>query len=181
MQKLVSLLLLFISFSASAQYKSQLEMIKKYPSGNYQVYRFDNRRLDKVGKLWPITINMGSNGLVETVVIKRSGVVDEEFKPDLKEQPGYFAFETTKLMFLENYAVYYKQNTDYSGNTSYDILYEFIPEGGGPKDSKEVSADIAAYRTATLNSQSGTRVNIAKNQAEAEAKEKAENSTNLKQ
>jgi hypothetical protein len=177
MQKLVSLLLLFLSFSASAQFKSQLELIKKFPSGNYTVYRFDNRKLDKLGKLWPITINMGSNGLVETVLVKRSGVIDEEFKPDLKEQPGYFAYDNTKLMFLENYAVYYKQSTDYSGNTVYDILYEFIPEGGGPQDMKDASADIAAYRKATLNSQSGTRADIAKNQAETEAKERAENST----
>ena len=105
MHKLLSIIYIFLSLSASAQYKSQLELVKKYPSGNYSVYRNVGGKLDKVGKQWPIQINMGSGGLIESVLIKRSGVVDEEFKPDLKEQPGYFSYDKAKLIFLENYAV----------------------------------------------------------------------------
>ncbi len=177
MQKLVSLLLLFISFSAGAQYKSQLDIIKKYPSGNYTVYRNDQGKLDKVNKLWPITVNMSAAGLIESVVVKRSGVIDEEFKPDLKEQPGYFAYEGIKLMFLENYAVYYKQQLSSDGSAKYEVMYEFIPEGGNSRGLKDVAEDIAAYRSATLTNQSGARETITKNKVEAEEKERAENST----
>lgn len=177
MQKLLFFLFISISLTTTAQYKSQLELIKKYPTGNYTVYRNDQGKLDKVGKLWPITVNMSGDGLVESVVVKRSGVIDEEFKPDLKEQPGYFAYEGTKLMFLEDYAVYYKQKLNSDGSVLFDILYEFIPEGGSSRGLKEVPADIAAYRTATLNSQSGTREVITKNREEAEAKEREANST----
>ena len=177
MHKLLSIIYIFLSLSASAQYKSQLELVKKYPSGNYSVYRNVGGKLDKVGKQWPIQINMGSGGLIESVLIKRSGVVDEEFKPDLKEQPGYFSYDKAKLIFLENYAVYYTQSMHSDGQVTYEILYEFVTESGSSRVFKDAIADIAAYRAATLASQSGARVVIAKNNAATEEKERTENST----
>jgi hypothetical protein len=104
-------------------------------------------------------------------------VVDETFVPDLKEQPGYFSYDANKLIFFEGYAAYYKQATIYDGSTKYDVLYQLIPEGGNSKSLQAAEADIVAYRTATLNSQTDTRQAIAKNKEVAEQKEREENST----
>lgn len=176
------LLLIATGLHSTAQFKNQNEILAKYISGNYTVYRNDQGKLDKVNKVWPITINKASskdaagNDLVESILVKRAGVVDELFVPDLKEQPGYFSYDANKLIFFDDYAAYYKQ-TSSNGSVSYDVLYEFIPEGGSSKSLKAAAEDIAAYRTATLNSQGGTRQAIAQNQAANEAKEREENST----
>ncbi len=177
MRLLSYLFVLLLSINGNTQYKSQLEISKNYTNGNYVVYRNDLGKLDKVGKLWPLTINRSSDGLIESVLIKRSGVIDEEFKPDLKEQPGYFFYDDARLMFLESYAVYYKQKLGSDGSAVYDVMYEFIPDGGSSRSLKDVPADIAAYRAATLNNQSTARADIAKNKEAAEAKEREENST----
>jgi hypothetical protein len=176
------LLLLIFPITIQAQFKNQNEILAKYSSGNYTVYRNDQGKLDKVNKVWPIAINKASskdangNDLIESVLVKRAGVVDENFVPDLKEQPGYFSYDANKLIFFDDYAAYYKQ-TSSNGAVTYDVLYEFIPEGGSSKSLKTAAEDIAAYRTATLNNQSTTRTVIAQNREANEAKEKEENST----
>lgn len=181
--RLIFLILLMIAgLHAGAQFKNQHEILAKYSSGNYTVYRNDQGKLDKVNKLWPIAINKtpgkdaNGNDLVESVLIKRAGVVDELFVPDLKEQPGYFSYDASKLIFFEDYAVYYKQRTGDAGFI-YEVLYEFTPEGGNAKSLKTAADDIAAYRNATLNSQTTTRTIIAQHKEANEVKEREENST----
>lgn len=183
MRFLLLLLLLIASGSnTKAQFKNQNEILAKYSSGNYTVYRNDQGKLDKVNKAWPVTINkapgkdVNGNDLVESILVKRAGVVDELFVPDLKEQPGYFSYDANKLIFFSDYAVYYKQRTGDAGFI-YDVLYEFIPEGGNSKSLKSAADDIAAYRNATLNNQTATRTIIAQNKEAKEAKEREENST----
>ena len=178
MRHLIFFLLITIGIAANAQFKNQNEILANYSNGNYTVYRNDQGKLDKVNKQWPIAINRSNDNLIESIVVKRAGVVDEEFKPDLKEQPGYFSYEANKLIFFDGYAVYYKQENGYgNGVINYDVLYEFIPENGSSKSLKAAADDIAAYRTATLNSQSSTRETIAKNNESKEAKERDDNST----
>lgn len=176
------LLLIAAAFNSNAQFKNQNEVLTKYVSGNYTVYRNDQGKLDKVNKTWPVTINKGAgkdvNGhdLIESILIKRSGVVDELFVPDLKEQPGYFSYDANKLIFFNDYAAYYTQ-TSVDGALTYEVLYEFVPEGGSSKSLKAAAEDIAAYRTATLYNQGATRITIAQNKEASEAKEREENST----
>ena len=100
MRQTILCLLLCSVFFANAQFKNQTEILSKYSNGNYTVYRNDQGKLDKVNKQWPITINRSSDNLIESIVVKRAGVVDETFVPDLKEQPGYFAYEANKLISL---------------------------------------------------------------------------------
>ncbi len=176
------LLLMATVLNSTAQFKNQNEVLAKYISGNYTVYRNDQGKLDKVNKTWPITINKAAgkdvhgNDLIESILVKRSGVVDELFVPDLKEQPGYFSYDANKLIFFNDYAAYYKQ-TSVDGAYTYDVLYEFIPEGGSAKSLKAAAEDIAAYRAATLHNQGATRTVIAQNKEANEAKEREENST----
>jgi hypothetical protein len=178
----IFLLLFIFPLTIQAQFKNQNEILAKYSSGTYTVYRNDQGKLDKVNKVWPIAINKASgkdangNDLIESVLVKRAGVVDELFVPDLKEQPGYFSYDANKLIFFNDYAAYYKQ-TSSNGEVTYDVLYQFVPEGGSSKSLKAAAEDIAAYRTATLNNQSTTRTVIAQNKEANEAKEREENST----
>jgi len=172
------LLLIATGLHSNAQFKNQNAILAKYNSGSYTVYRNDQGKLDKVNKVWPIVITKASgkdangNDLIESVLVKRAGVVDENFVPDLKEQPGYFSYDANKLIFFNEYAAYYKQTSNSDGLVIYDVLYEFIPEGGSSKSLKTAAEDIAAYRTATLNSQSTTRTVIAQNKEANETKER---------
>lgn len=178
MRLLLFLMLLFTSATVSAQFKNQAEVLGKYSNGNYTIYRNDQGKLDKVAKQWPVEINRGADNSIESILIKRAGVVDELFVPDLKEHPGYFSFESAKLIFFDDYAVYYKQNNSaYNSTVGYDVLYELVPANGSSKSLKAAAEDIAAYRTATLNSQGSIRTEIAKNKEATEQKEREENST----
>ncbi len=188
MQLIITFLFTILTLGTTAQFKNQNEVLSKYSSGSYTVFRNDQGKLDKVNKAWPLTINKAGTkdaqgfDVVENILVKRAGVVDETFVPDLKEQPGYFSYEASKLIFFDDYAVYYKQNNSgYNSSVSYEVLYEFIPEGGNSRSLKSAAEDITAYRAATLNNQSGTRQDIAKNKEAAEQKEREENSTKGKQ
>ncbi|MCX6316469.1 MAG: hypothetical protein NTW29_04215 [Bacteroidetes bacterium] len=162
---------------AFSQYKNQHEMLSNYTSGNYSVYRNDQGKLDKVNKQWPVTITRNADNKVENVLVKRAGVVDELFVPDLPEQPGYFSYESAKLIFFDNYAVYYKQiNGSTNSSITYEVLYELIPANGDSKSLKAAAEDIAAYRTAALNSQTTIRTEMAQNKEAAEQKERDQNS-----
>lgn len=178
MRFLILLFMFTLPVLAFSQYKNQHEILSNYTSGNYTVYRNDQGKLDKVNKQWPVVINRSADNKVENVLVKRAGVVDETFIPDLPEQPGYFSYDAAKLIFFENYAVYYKQNnSSINSSVTYDVLYELVPGNGESRSLKAAAEDIAAYRAATLNSQGTVRTAIAQHKEAAELKEREENST----
>lgn len=171
---LVFLLLFF--FRAESQYQSQLELSKKFSDGNYIVYRNDQGKLDKVAKLWPISI-VRSGDVIEKIIVKRAGVVDEEYIPDLKDAPGYFVYEDYRLIFLDNMLMCYKQSDNGVKAEHFQIVYEFMSDAAA-KTMKfdEAKEYLASYRKATLSNQSNTRESIAKTKEANEAKEREANS-----
>ncbi|MEN9548388.1 MAG: hypothetical protein RIR12_979 [Bacteroidota bacterium] len=175
--RITFLLCFFLITTASkAQYQTQLDLANNFTDGNYTVYRNDQGKLDKVAKLWPISIVRTGN-VIDKIIVKRAGVVDEEYIPDIKEAPGYFFYEDYRLVFTSSLILCYKQRGSGYEVGEFEIAFEFINDSGSkPIKFDQAKEYLVAYRKATLANQSSSREVISKNKEAAELKEREEHS-----
>jgi hypothetical protein len=176
MQYLLTACLFFFTFLSNAQYQTQLELSKNFTDGNYIVYRNDLGKIDKIAKQWPINI-VRNGDVIEKIVVKRAGVVEEEYMPDLKESPGYFMGDNYRLIFLQDIILCYKQSGNGYNASDFDLAFEFTLDANAKTlKVEEAKQYLANYRNATLAHQSTARETIAKNKEANEAKEREANS-----
>ncbi len=156
-------------FTSNAQ-ESQSTILKNFESGNYTVYKLnDKKKFEKIKKTWPIEITkQGDN--VSKVLVKRAGILDEIFEADVPGFPAYFAFKIFRLSFINDYGVYYEWNGKQQATTKYIL----VKPGGSFNGSPEtINKNIAAYATSTFKKQTGARANVKEAKAEiAEADRK---------
>ncbi|WP_339810980.1 hypothetical protein [uncultured Imperialibacter sp.] len=165
------ILLFFLVFSAARAQESQNTILNGFESGNYTVYKLGEKgKFEKVGKPWPVVITK-QGGNVSEVLVKRSGILDEPFTPDVPGYPAYFAFKDLRLSFLNDYGVYYEWNGKQEATTKYVL----VKEGGNFNlDPGAINKLVAAYATATFKNQTSARDNVKAEKAElAEAERKA--------
>lgn len=162
---LLSFIILSFCFKLFSQ-ESQNSIIKNFNSGNYTIYKVvDNKKFEKVKKKWPVEISK-SGDKVTSVLVKRSGILDELFKPDVPGYPAYFAYKIFRLSFLKSYAIYYEWNGKQEAKTKYVL----VKNGGNfSLNLKETNLAVAKYATATFKNQTSARANI--NEAKAEKAE----------
>lgn len=167
----------FLALFANAQ-ESQHEILKKFNSGNYTVYKVvDNKKIEKVSKKWPVEITK-SGDKVTSVLVKRSGILDELFKPDVPGYPAYFAFKTFRLSFVKSYAIYYEWNGKQEAKTKYVL----VKDGGSFNLSlKEANLQVAQYATATFKNQTSARANVKEEKKEQKEADRLANSLQNKQ
>ena len=124
----------------------------------------------KVGKPWPVVITKQGDNVSE-VLVKRSGILDEPFAPDVPGYPAYFAFKDLRLSFLNDYAVYYEWNGKQEATTKYVLVKEGSNFNLDPGATNQL---VATYATATFKNQTSARDNVKAEKAElAEAERKA--------
>ena len=169
----INTLVIFICFgifSVQAQ-ESQNDILQNFDSGSYAVYKVtDKKKFEKVKKAWPVEITKSGNS-VASVLVKRSGILDESFAPDVPGYPAYFAYKTYRLSFMKDYAVYYEWNGKQQAKTKYVLVK---PGGNFSAKWEDTNTNIANYATATFKNQSGARANVKEAKAEmAEADRKA--------
>ncbi|PHS66883.1 MAG: hypothetical protein COB12_05485 [Flavobacterium sp.] len=172
MKNIINYLILSIClgiFTSNAQ-ESQSTILKNFESGNYTVYKLnDKNKFEKIKKTWPVEITkQGDN--VSKVLVKRAGILDELFEADVPGYPAYFAFKNFRLSFINDYAVYYEWNGKQQATTKYIL----VKPGGSFNGSPEIiNKNIAAYASATFKKQTGARANVKEAKAEiAEADRK---------
>ncbi|MBL4662388.1 MAG: hypothetical protein JKY22_02235 [Flavobacteriaceae bacterium] len=143
-------------FSISAQ-ESQNDILATFDSGAYTVYKVtDKKKFEKVKKTWPVEIT--KNGLaVSQVLVKRSGILDEPFTPDVPGYPAYFAYKTYRLSFMKDYAIYYEWNGKQEAKTKYVLVK---PGGSFGEKWEEANTKVAKYAIATFKNQNGARANV---------------------
>ncbi len=163
--------------SAKAQ-KSQNEILQQFESGKYTVYKVtDKEKFEKIKKTWPVEITKVRDD-VSQVLVKRSGILDELFKPDVPGYPAYFAYKTYRLSFMKDYAVYYSWNGKQQATTKYIL----VKPGGDFGASWEVTnKNVATYATATFKNQTGARANVKQAKAKMVEAERKANSLEGKQ
>ena len=169
----INTLVIFICFgifSVQAQ-ESQNDILQNFDSGSYAVYKVtDKKKFEKVKKAWPVEITKNGNS-VASVLVKRSGILDESFAPDVPGYPAYFAYKTYRLSFMKDYAVYYEWNGKQQAKTKYVLVK---PGGSFSGKWEDTNTNIANYATATFKNQSGARANVKEAKAKmAEADRKA--------
>jgi hypothetical protein len=76
-----------------------------------------NKTKDIKTKGWPITIET-QNGQVSKIILKRAGVIDEFYEPDIPKNPAYFYNNKNRIVFFDGILHYYQP-----GQNSINILY----------------------------------------------------------
>ncbi|MEP2023322.1 MAG: hypothetical protein ABJH98_14680 [Reichenbachiella sp.] len=161
------LVLLLLSYGSVIGQESQSQILKNFESGSYSVYKVANKKLQSVSKPWPVQITDDAS----QVTIKRAGIIDEVFKPDVPGYPAYFAYKVFRLSFINDYAVYYEWNGKQQATTKYVLV-----KPGGKLDGKleDVNRSVETYAIATFKNQTNARADVKEEKAElAEAERKA--------
>lgn len=170
MKRLYFVLFLVIGTLHCFAQQSQNELFERYADGLYHVYMANDKgKLEQVAKEWPIQI-IKNSGTVSKILLKRSGILDENFVPDVPGYPAYYYYKNYRLTFLPEYVVYYEWNAKQEAK----VKYIFVKEGERFKASLDAAnAEVQKYVTATFANQSSAKATRKADQAkEAEAERK---------
>jgi hypothetical protein len=165
--KSIFLILFFISLSQYAQYKNQNDILSTYTSEKYSVYKVEKVSYDKykfvgIKKQWPINFKKSGNEITN-ILVKRAGILDENFKPDVSGYPAYFAFSTYRLTFIDNLGIYYSWN----GKEQATVKYVFVKKGSSLNYKfKDLNKKVATYAKAVFKNQTSARANVKEKKAE---------------
>lgn len=104
------------AFQIGAQ--NQTELLKNFSSTSLvPASVVQNKAKEIKTKQWPITIET-KNGQVSKIILKRAGVIDEFYEPDIPKNPGYFYNNKNRIVFFDGIFHYYQP-----GQNSINILY----------------------------------------------------------
>ncbi|MGV6827871.1 MAG: hypothetical protein ACWA45_00580 [Flavobacteriales bacterium] len=181
-QNILLITFLSVVFMVKAQ-ESQNDLLVSYETGKYSVYKLANKKsyqkqeFEKVNKQWPIEISKERNQ-VSQVLVKRAGIIDEVFKPDVPGYPAYFAYKTYRLTFLKDYAVYYEWN----GKQEAKAKYIFVKPGKSfNKKPEEVNLNVKKYAVATFKNQTNARATVKQEKQVLAESERLKNSLQNKE
>lgn len=180
MKKFLSLIILFLAFTVQSQ-KNQNEILTDFQSGKYSVYKvekvsYKKYKMVKVKKQWPIEISKSGNN-VTNVLVKRAGILDENFKPDVPGHPAYFNFKAYRLTFINDLGIYYTWN----GKEEATTKYVFSKSGGLSKSYNDLNKEVATYAKAVFKNQTNARANVKEQKAAVAEAERKQNSLQNKQ
>lgn len=180
-QQITTLFLLLLVCTGFAQ-KNQNEILNSYNSGKFSVYKVDkvsynNYKFNKVKKPWPIEFTK-SGADVTNVLVKRAGILDENFKPDVPGHPAYFSFSNYRLTFIDNLGIYYTWNSKEQAAAR----YVFVKDGGNlHKSYDELNKLVANYAKSVFKNQTGARAEVKVKKAQLAEEERKKNSLQNKQ
>lgn len=175
MRSLTALILFFCTLFSQAQ-KNQNEILSGFESGKYTVFKvekisYGNYKMVKVKKQWPLQINKSGN-TTSSVLVKRAGILDELFKPDVPGHPAYFNFKEYRLTFTDDIAIYYT----WSGKEKATTKYVFSKGSSLSKNFEELNKSVEKYARAVFKNQTGARAEVKKQKAAIAEAERRENS-----
>lgn len=170
MKQITTFLILFLCVGSLIAQQNQNEILQNYSSGAYTVYKVTaKKKFEKVKKAWPIEITK-NGGAITQVLVKRSGILDENFEADVPGYPAYYGFNVYRLSFLKNFAAYYEWN----GKQEAKIKYVFVKQGSSfSKSWEDTNQEVAAYAIEIFASQTNARADVKKEKvalAEADRK-----------
>ncbi|WP_299159685.1 hypothetical protein [uncultured Tenacibaculum sp.] len=180
MKKYTSILLMFLAVICQAQ-ENQNKILAAFQSGKYTVFKvekvsYKKYKMVKVKKQWPITFTKSGED-VSNVLVKRAGILDENFKPDVPGHPAYFNFSTYRLTFINGIGVYYSWN----GKEEATTKYVFSKNGSLSKKYEELNKIVENYSKAVFKNQTNARANVQEQKAVLAEGERKKNSLQDKQ
>lgn len=179
MKNLTILLTLVISILNTNIYgqENQHQLLKSVESGSFSIFKSVGpsykKKWETVKKPWPVIIEK-KEGNIQSVLVKRAGILDEKFVPDIAAMPAYFKFNVKRLTYLDGKIYYYK----WIGKTSSaEIEYVLVKQGESFKGKwEEENAKLATYVKQVIAKQGDAREEIALNKEANAEKERRANS-----
>ncbi|SMD33169.1 hypothetical protein SAMN04488029_1533 [Reichenbachiella faecimaris] len=168
------LIILLLSYGSVYGQESQTQILKNFESGSYSVYKVADKKLQPVSKPWPVQISEDAS----QVTVKRAGIIDEVFKPDVPGYPAYYAYKVFRLSFINDYAVYYEWNGKQQSTTKYVLVK---PGGKFNGRLEEVNNEIETYAKATFKNQTNARADVKEQKQHMAEAERLANSLENKQ
>jgi hypothetical protein len=140
------------SYFSPAQ-ESQHKILEKYESGSFSVFKINDKgKFEQIKKKWPITISKSE------ILVKRAGILDENFKADVPGYPAYYLFQAYRLTFQPNYIAYYTWD---SRRTKAKAKYVFVKDGASLNlKPEELNIEVANYCKATFAKQTSARADV---------------------
>lgn len=156
MKRLLQILFILFSYNSLFAQQSQNDLLQNYSDEAYTVYQVnDKAKLEPIAKTWPIQFIKASSNIAK-IIVKRSGILDEPFTPDVAAYPAYFFYKNYRLTFLPGYAVYYKWNAKQEVKTK----YVFVKANNKLHDDIEtINTNVQKYVLATFKNQSSAKAN----------------------
>lgn len=182
MKKFFTSVFTFLIVITSLAQQNQNEILAEFESGKYTVYKvekvsYDKYKMVKIKKQWPIDFTKSGNSITN-VLVKRAGILDENFKPDVSGYPAYFSFSTNRLSFINNLGIYYSWN----GKEQATTKYVFTKDNSNlNKSYKELNSMVEVYAKAIFKNQTSARVEVKEQKKAIAEAERKQNSLQEKQ
>jgi hypothetical protein len=168
-----SFLLIIMCLSSATLFaqKNQNEYAGKFVSGQYSVFKVIEKSYNKyvfepVKKKWPIEVT-SDGGSISQVLVKRAGIIDEIFKPDVPNYPAYFGFQDLRVTYIDGLLYYYKWTSKNAAEIKYIMSSSKTVSG----KLDPYKAELETYVKGVANNQTGAKEEIKqqkKDQLEAE-------------
>lgn len=185
MKNLFFVTCLLVSAYFHSYTQSQAVQLKDFNATDIYVlklqHQWDGREGNKIyptliEKKWPITIQRDANGLIEKIIITRSGVLEEMFQPDIKSHPIYFTDNNNRIGYIQGVFLYYSKLDPVTGVSYFFSTDKDKLSALKQKDIEKIIDDYKYYLEEERKLQAGAKTEyIANKEKEAEA-EKAKNS-----
>lgn len=165
----LSLLTLALTIQLNVLAQNQNKLVADFGDGSYTAYKVTegkNPSFEKVSKVWPVKITKGNskdaqgNDIIETVTVSRMGILNDEMKPDIKENPVYFNLTDNRITVKDGLMYYYTWSNDNA-----NIKYVLAKDGSPGSYSSEKNA-LETFIKAGFANQQSTRGEIKAKQAE---------------
>lgn len=180
MRKNISIIFMLLAVLCQSQ-ENQNKILEAFQSGKYTVFKvekvsYKKYKMVKVKKQWPITFTKEGNN-VSNVLVKRAGILDENFKPDVPGHPAYFSFSTYRLTFVNGIGVYYSWN----GKEEATTKYVFTKGGSLSKKYNELNKLVEEYSKSVFKNQTTARAEVKEQKAALVEVERKKNSLEAKE
>lgn len=157
MKKILLAITVILSPYLNAQ-KNQNEYIKDLTTGSYSVFKTLEKGYNKtvfvaVKKKWPIEVT-SNDGRIEKVLVKRAGIVDENFIVDLPSHPAYFGFNDLRVTYIDGLLYYYKWSSKNKAEIKYVLTNKGKTLSGRINDYK---LELEKYIIAVSKNQKGAK------------------------
>lgn len=163
---------LLITVVLKAQ-QHQNQILQNVESGNYKVFKVKQKSHRKyqwvpVKKSWPLQITKNAAGAISEVMVKRAGILDEKFVPDVPGYPAYFSFAAYRLSYLDGLWVYYSWN----GKEEATAKYVFTKKSDVGLGVQALNSKVAAYAKAVFKKQTQARAVVKEEKLRAAEEER---------
>ena len=173
--RLLIFILTCLHINIALAQKSQNEEIKNLVSDNYTIYKVVEKSsgrlfFEKQTKKWPVQVTIEDNR-ISKVMVKRAGIIDETFLPDLLTYPSSFKFQTYRVCYLKGVLYYFKLTSKNEAKIKYALVNSSKVLSGRIDNSK---SELEKYMLATIKAQSGAKQELKdQKSAQIEAERKA--------